>query len=196
MDFRKNRQDELIELQKMIEDTDDVIEDESGEDEYKRPSRLQDHRKMYFGLHNYKTEQILYYITHNFIIDIKLEIQSKTRNEGQRRRYAKTKTSDKVNSYSDLKRKYKTSSLSSMELQYRKLIFQALGIKNGIYDSGEWVGLICQHQYPEEIYEGQYGELKGAIRELVSTDGDFPKSYKKSEDKEKKPHPNSLDRCM
>ena len=35
MDFRKNRQDELIELQKMIEDTDDVIEDGSGEDEYK-----------------------------------------------------------------------------------------------------------------------------------------------------------------
>ena len=38
MDFRKNRQNELIELQKMIEDMDDVIEDESGEDEYKRPS--------------------------------------------------------------------------------------------------------------------------------------------------------------
>jgi len=189
--------DRRSKLQKLLEKMDDVGDDEHSDTIYnfKEPIRLQDQRRFFFQPKDYQNEQVLYYITHNFIIDIKLEIQSKSRNEGKRRRYAKTKESDKVNSYSSLKRKYRPSYLSSIELQYRKLIFQAFSINGGIYDSVEWVHLIIRHQLPSEIYEGEYGELKEEIKELVSSDGEFPKPDKTS-NKKKKSHPNSVEQWM
>ena len=185
-DRMKKKLDRQSNLHKQIEEMDIPCEDDNvGDDEhsdtiynFKEPTRLQDQRKVFFRPEDYQNEQVLYYITHNSIIDIKLEFQYESRNEGKRRRYAKTKESDKVNSYSSLKRKYRSSYLSSMELQYRKLIFQAFSINDGIYDSGKWVSLICSHQSPEEIYEGEYGELKEEIKELSCTKDSMFKTYK------------------
>ena len=200
IDLGKNRQDELLEIQKKLEVIADAQDDEIGEGEYidlsKSPRRLKDYRDMYFQSHHHKMEQDLYWITHNFVIDIKLEIQSKTRSSGERTRYATSKVSDKVYSYDALQRKYKVNSLKSLELRYRKLILVSFDIANGFYDFGEWVRLVSSHQSPEEIYQGQYGELKEAIRELISKEGSFINFYKKPKVKRVKVHPNNLERFM
>ena len=198
MDRKKRQQDKFMELQKKLEDWSDAMGEDSSDKEYyvKSPTRLQDHRDMNFQLHHHKMEQVLYYITHNLIIDIKLEIQSITRRESKKTRYAMTKSSDKVSSYDGLKRKYKVSTLKSLELRYRKLILMAFDMNDGLYSFDAWVSLICRHQSPEEIYEGEYGELKDAINELVSPSGDFPKFHKISGYKKAKTHVNSVERFM
>ena len=74
IDLGKNRQDELLEIQKKLEFIANAQNDEIGQDKYidlsKSPRRLKDYRDMYFQSHHYKMEQDLYWITHNFVIDI------------------------------------------------------------------------------------------------------------------------------
>ena len=154
-----------------------------------QPTRLQDYKRVFFRDHNYQIEQDLYVHTHNCIIDIKLEMQSESRKNGQKTKYAKTKASAKVNSYDGLKRKYKVGSLKALELKYRKLIFDALQINSiGHYNGESWVNLIIQHQNVDQMISGDiYPEFKEGIKEQIilgkldSNNKNTPRKIQKSD---------------
>lgn len=160
--FAKNDPIKSIQIEEII--VDDTT------DEIQLPSRLQELRKMFYQPHHYKIEQDLYTATYNHSIDIKLELQSESRKKGNKVKYAKIKSKDKVSDYKTLTRKWTNRTLNTQEVKLRKRIISALGISDGIYNASVWVDLITKHRFSDEITEGEYYiELKEGLRELISS---------------------------
>ncbi len=118
-------------------------------------------------------ERDLLFTTHNALVELKLQVKAKTKNNRRRnknghqisaQKYKQVKKTDKVRDYWELKGRYKHArSFSSYKSYLRKVSWFALQMGDGAYDSVSWYDKIMGHREVQDIVgvdgDGEYAEI-------------------------------------